>query len=71
MGYRRIRDELEKHQGIDVNDKRILRICRKNRSNLRSNGNRRAAQKAVMIRRTSRRITLTGISTRMLRIRNG
>ena len=29
MGYRRIRDELEKHQGIDVNDKRILRICRK------------------------------------------
>ena len=31
MGYRRIRDELEKHQGIDVNDKRILRICRKTR----------------------------------------
>ncbi|MBR0377153.1 MAG: transposase [Lachnospiraceae bacterium] len=29
MGYRRIRDVLEKHQGIDVNDKRILRICRK------------------------------------------
>ena len=31
MGYRRIRDELEKHHAIDVNDKRVLRICRKNR----------------------------------------
>ena len=29
MGYRRIRDELEKHHDIDVNDKRILRVCRK------------------------------------------
>lgn len=29
MGYRRIRDELDKHHGIDVNDKRVLRICRK------------------------------------------
>lgn len=29
MGYRRIRDELDRHHGIDVNDKRILRICRK------------------------------------------
>ena len=29
MGYRRIRDELAGHYGIDVNDKRILRICRK------------------------------------------
>ena len=29
MGYRRIRDELERHHDIDVNDKRILRICRK------------------------------------------
>ena len=29
MGYRRIRDELEKHHDIDVNDKRVLRICRK------------------------------------------
>ena len=29
MGYRRIRDELEKRHDIDVNDKRILRICRK------------------------------------------
>ncbi len=28
-GYRRIRDELERYHGIDVNDKRILRICRK------------------------------------------
>lgn len=28
-GYRRIRDELERCHGIDVNDKRILRICRK------------------------------------------
>ena len=29
MGYRRIRDELARHHDIDVNDKRILRICRK------------------------------------------
>lgn len=28
MGYRRIRDELKKRHGIDVNDKRVLRICR-------------------------------------------
>lgn len=28
-GYRRIRDELERYYGTDVNDKRILRICRK------------------------------------------
>ena len=29
MGYRRIRDELAGHKGIHVNDKRVLRICRK------------------------------------------
>lgn len=29
MGYRRIRDDLDRHHGISVNDKRILRICRK------------------------------------------
>ena len=29
MGYRRIRDTLAHDYGIDVNDKRILRICRK------------------------------------------
>ena len=29
MGYRRIRDELDGHKGIHVNDKRVLRICRK------------------------------------------
>ena len=28
MGYRRIRDELERNHGIAVNDKRVLRICR-------------------------------------------
>ncbi len=28
MGYRRIRDELDKHHDIRVNDKRVLRICR-------------------------------------------
>lgn len=28
-GYRRIRDELERYHGIKVNDKRVLRICRK------------------------------------------
>lgn len=28
MGYRRIRDELDVNHGIDVNDKRVLRICR-------------------------------------------
>lgn len=27
-GYRRIRDDLERYYSIDVNDKRILRICR-------------------------------------------
>ena len=27
-GYRRIKDELKRYHGIDVNDKRILRICR-------------------------------------------
>ena len=27
-GYRRIRDELERYLDIDVNDRRILRICR-------------------------------------------
>lgn len=29
MGYRRIRDELAGHKEIHVNDKRVLRICRK------------------------------------------
>ena len=29
MGYRRIRDDLERYHGIKVNDKRVLRICRK------------------------------------------
>lgn len=28
-GYRRIRDDLERYHDINVNDKRILRICRK------------------------------------------
>ena len=28
MGYRRIRDELDRHHGIHVNDKRVLRIDR-------------------------------------------
>ena len=28
-GYRRIRDELERYHGMDVNDKRILLICRR------------------------------------------
>jgi len=28
MGYRRMRDELDRHHGIRVNDKRVLRICR-------------------------------------------
>lgn len=30
-GYRRIRDDLEHDFGIDVNDKRVLRICRANK----------------------------------------
>ncbi len=29
MGYRRIRDTLKHDHGINVNDKRVLRICRK------------------------------------------
>ena len=28
-GYRRIRDDLQRYHNIDVNDKRVLRICRK------------------------------------------
>ena len=28
MGYRRIRDDLERYHGIKANDKRVLRICR-------------------------------------------
>lgn len=28
-GYRRIRDDRERYHGIKVNDKRVLRICRK------------------------------------------
>lgn len=28
-GYRRIRDDLERYHNINVNDKRVLRICRK------------------------------------------
>ena len=28
-GYRRIRDDLERYNGIKANDKRVLRICRK------------------------------------------
>ena len=27
-GYRRIRDDLEHDFGININDKRVLRICR-------------------------------------------
>ena len=30
MGYRRIRDELNRRYDTDVNDKRVLRLCRKN-----------------------------------------
>ena len=28
-GYRRIKDDLKTYHGIKVNDKRVLRICRK------------------------------------------
>jgi hypothetical protein len=28
-GYRRIRDDLKRYHDIDVNDKRVLRICRR------------------------------------------
>lgn len=31
MGYRRIRDTLAHDYGIDVNDKRVLKVCRKKR----------------------------------------
>ena len=30
-GYRRIRDDLDRYHNITVNDKRVLRICRKKR----------------------------------------
>ena len=29
MGYRRLRDQLERYCGIVISDKRMLRICRK------------------------------------------
>ena len=32
-GYRRIRDDLERYHDIKINDKRVLRICRKKISN--------------------------------------
>ena len=31
MGYRRIRDELDRRYDTSINDKRVLRLCRKNR----------------------------------------
>ena len=31
MGYRRIRDELDRRYDTNVNDKRVLRLCRKSR----------------------------------------
>lgn len=34
MGYRRIRDTLEHDHDINVNDKRILRVCRKKKYSL-------------------------------------
>ena len=34
-GYRRIRDDLERYHDIYVNDKRVLRICRKKDINQR------------------------------------
>jgi transposase InsO family protein len=34
MGYRRIRDSLEHYDKINVNDKRVLRICRKKKIRL-------------------------------------
>jgi len=34
MGYRRIRDELERNHGIHVNDKRVLRIDRESASKI-------------------------------------
>lgn len=35
-GYRRIRDDLDRYHNITVNDKRVLRICRKKGLNLQS-----------------------------------
>ena len=31
MGYRRLKDELDRHHGTHINDKRMLRICRSRR----------------------------------------
>ena len=47
MGYRRIRDELDGHKGIHVNDKRVLRICRK--YDIKSNGNLRVVPEETEI----------------------
>jgi putative transposase len=48
MGYRRIRDELKKRHDIDVNDKRILRLCRKEpHSVYYQSGSQRVVQRAA------------------------
>ena len=53
MGYRRLNDKLRHDEDIQVNDKRILRICRKKqiRSNLKSryNGCTRASNNPAFI----------------------
>ncbi|MFR5082455.1 MAG: transposase [Anaerobutyricum hallii] len=53
MGYRRLNDKLRHDEDIRVNDKRILRICRKKqiRSNLKSryNGCTRASNNPAFI----------------------
>ncbi|RGI44731.1 transposase [Ruminococcus sp. OM04-4AA] len=49
MGYRRIRDELDGHKGIHVNDKRVLRICRKYDINQILNGNLRVVPEETEI----------------------
>ena len=69
MGYRRIRDELEGHKGIHVNDKRVLRICRK--CDIKSNGNPKVVPEETEIQITLLKIIYTEIFMPISRMRNG
>ena len=65
MGYRRIRDELDGHKGIHVNDKRVLRICRK------YDGNPKAVPEETGIPITLQKTICIEIFMRISRTRNG
>ena len=71
MGYRRIRDELDGHKGIHVNDKRVLRICRKYDISQILNGNPKAVPEENEIPITLPKTIYIEIFMRINRMRNG